>query len=719
MTAKILLDPEGNLPAPPGVQVVESEVDFLRLALSQSPLLIRGARLCAWAEAFYTLRGLPLQVIESPVSVLRRIFPVLSSEQAQQLAKKIGKEHLSAEEVSPTFVLNACFPDDYVLWQGTPSSQHAARWLLWLLENHPNETERVILGKFAEEMQCRATNTPFVELYCAQNDEQAQTLLFRWLGAEKEGRPDWGEFPVELPSSLLTHTKEVWMKRIIETNGTFFSEMFSFPLPLALRQELARLTAEYYHQNAYQLNRAVLQQLYRYLDQQSLSVLEKALPPSEPSPLPEDENAVLEWFENQYLPYRRWQAAFGDESARQTAIARAQYFARWLLERYPRWLLEGDNLAFQKSARLAADSNTLILCIILDGLPAWDAEWLVQELSARAPRLTLLQKTYCFTALPTITEFAKEALLKGVPPCYTSQTSAPDHILPDSRSPYKHLKEARAGQLWFWRVEQPDKAYHFEQEDRRDRQVHAELQSILEELRKAVETIPGNLNLHILLTSDHGRLMNPRTPRQWQPDPDMATHGRAAWGKIKHAFPENGFVIDETAGWVELFGERFGMEHDLCLAWNETTFSNISGTEAYPHGGLFPEEVIVPWFVFKRDAQSPQLEITVTGKGEAEMSGEAVIEIINNSPLKLKCQRVSFSHGAKLSDINWEIAPLNKFSRKITLVPWPNKSNAVNLIATFLFIQPNGAVFEQKVEAVLQVETLYERSDNLLKDLNL
>ncbi|MEZ0396305.1 MAG: hypothetical protein ABWK53_07770 [Anaerolineales bacterium] len=719
MTTKILLDPEGDLSAPTGVQVVENEVDFLRLALLQSPLLIRGTRLCAWAEAFYALRGLPVQVVESPVSVLRRVFPALSSEQAQQLARKIGKEHLSEEEMSPTFVLNACFSDDYALWQENPSPQQAARWLLWLLKNHPNEAEMVVLRKFAEEMQCRAANTPLVELYRAQNAEQAQILLFRWLGAEKKEQPAWGEFPLELPSSLLAQIKEAWMKRIIATKGNFFSEMLSFPLSLSLRQELAILTAEYYRQNAHKLSRAVLQQLYRYLDQQSLSALEEIIPPPEPSSLPEGEKAVLEWFEHQYLPYRRWQAAFGDDFARQTIITRAQDFARWLLAHYPRWLLSGDYLVFQKSARLET-SNALTLCILLDGLPAWDAEKMVREISAHIPRLTLLQKTYCFTALPTVTEFAKEALLKGVPPRYAPQAQMLGYILPDKCPPHKHLKEAQHGQVWFWRVEQPDKAYHFEQEDKCDRQVRAELQVIVDEIQKLVDTIPEIIHLNILLTSDHGRLMNPHTPRQSQPGPGMKTHGRAAWGKVERTFPENGFVINENAGWVELFGERFGVEHDLCLAWNEITFSNISGTDAYPHGGLFPEEVIVPWFIFERDAQLPKLEIKVTGKGEAEMSGEVAIEIINNSPLKLECQKVTFSHGAELPDVNWEIAPLNQFTTKATLTPWPNKSKASNLTVTFMFVQPNGAVFIQPLEAVLQVETLYERSDDdLLKDLNL
>jgi len=716
MTARILLDPEGDLPAPQGVQVVESEVDFLRHAVSGQPLLIRGTRLCQWAQDFYALRGVTTQIIESPRSVLRRAFS-LSAEQARELAEKIGRQHLASGELSTVSVLNACFPADYALWQGNPSPQHAARWLLWLLEHTPSEAEAVILKKFASEAEMQASESPIRELYRATDAEQAEKLLLRWLGAEKGAAHAWGEFPLELPGRWLNAVKEGWIKRLIATKGAFFAEMQSFPLSLALRQQLARQTAEYYCQNSHHLTRAALRQLQPYLDPSVLAALEEHLPPPIPAPLPQDETAVLEWFEREYLPYRRWQVQFGDITAHRTAIEHAQAFARWLLERYPRWLLDGEHLAFQKSARLT-DSNALTLCVILDGLPAWDAEWLAQELSARAPRLTLLQKTYCFAALPTVTEFAKEALIKGVPPFHAPQTAALGKILPDNLSPKNHLQQAVAGQVWFWRVEQPDKAYHFENEEKRERQIRAELQSILREIEELAQTIPANIPLNILVTSDHGRLLNPRAPRQLVVEAGMQAHGRAAWGSFQRPFPETGFDIDEKNDWVELYGERFGVAHNLRLAWGEASFSPVNGTEAYPHGGLFPEEVIVPWFVFQRDAQPASIEITLSGAGEAEMSGKVSVSILNQSPLALECREIRFSHGVALN-VNWHISPLSQCQFEQSLAPWPPKSAEGKVTASVLFVQPNGATFTRETNADLQIKVLYDRSDDLLKELGL
>lgn len=718
MTVNILLDYEGDLEAPQDVQVIENEVDFLRYATSGQRLLIRGAQLCAWAESFYALRGQAVQVVESPISALRRAFPELSTEQAREVAEKIGKEHLTIGEISPASLLKALFPHEYSLWQSNPSLENAAHWLLWLLQHNPTDTEAVILKKFTAEMQNRCREASLAELYRPQDKSQAQNLLWRWLGAEEGLLPGWGEFPLELPPQWLKTIQEEWMKRIIVTKGEFFDQMSSFPLPLALRRVLARQTAEYYRENAHQLTRTVIHQLQDYLDPSSLTELTQHLPPQIPSAPPEDEVDVINWFENEYLPYRCWQARFGDDTARRTAVEHAQTFARWLLERYPRWLLKGEYISFQKSARLT-DPTSLTLCIILDGLPAWDAEWFEQELSARAPRLTLLQKMYCFTALPTVTEFAKEALLRGVPPRHAPQTPALGKVLPDNLSPKKHVKEALPGQVWFWRIEQPDKAYHFEREDKRERQIRAELQSIMQEIEEVIKTIPANIPLKIFLTSDHGRLMNPRAPRQLPLEAGMQAHGRAAWGSFERHFPETGFEVDEQNGWVELYGERFGLAPNLRLAWDEASFAqNNSGIESYPHGGLFPEEIIVPWFVFQRDAQPAKPEIVISGAGEADMSGELQVSILNQSPLALDCRQIRFSHGITKS-VNWSVPPRSEGKFKDTLTPWPPKSLEGKVTAKFLFRQPNGATFTTEINANLQINVLYERSEDLLKDLDL
>jgi hypothetical protein len=715
MNIEILLDREGDLPAPTGVQVIESEVDFLRFVFKPQTLLIRGLKLCEWAESFYNLRGYPMRIVVSPSAALRQVFPELTTEQARELAEKIGKEILSTEELSTFLVLNACYPNDYQLWQGRPSREHAARWLLWLIENTPTEAEAVVLRKFTAQLEADDISNSI--LYRASTSSQAEKILMGWLGADKNGFSELGEFPLELPPKLLNQTKNEWMKRIIATKGAFFGDMIRFPLSLSLRQELARLTAEFFLEHTDLLARSDLHILDPYLDSHLLAELEQHLPPPEPSSLPEEETAVLDWFESEYLPYRRWQAQFGDATAKQKAVRHAQTFAGWLLEQYPRWLISGENLIYQKSARLPEISpDYLILCVVFDGLPAWDAETFVKVLSARTPRLVLIEERYCFTTIPTITEFAKEALLKGVPPRLAAESPTIGQILPDNRSPVNELKNARPGQIVFWRVEQPDKAYHFEQGDKRDRKVRAELDTILQAIVEVVENLPNEIPLQILIISDHGRLMNPQVPRQLPVPVGFEAHGRAAWGNNEQVFPECGYVIDEDKAWVELYGERFGLTQNLRIAWDEKSFNINGGNEPFPHGGLFPEEVLVPWFVLLRDAKPPELEIKITGEGEADMSGELVVSILNHSPLALECREVAVSHGFRQS-VNWDIAPLSQSDFTITLTPWPPKSAEGKLTATLVFSQPNGVKFTCRVSAQLTINALYETPD-IFKDLD-
>lgn len=718
MNAEVLFDCEGDLLATAGYQVIESEVDFLRHALVDTPLLIRGGHLCAWAESFYALRGRPFRYQESPYAALRRVFPELTQEQASGLVRKMGLTAVSLDQISSRFVLERCYPNDSVIWQSGPSHEHAARWLLWLYARRPDQAESIILRHFAQLQKQRAGDQPEEQIYQAVNDQQARTLLDSWLGLGEIALVGLGEFPVGLSTELLNETKSRWMKRLIETNGAYFERMLSVPLPLALRQELAQLSVQFYEQHPQRLTNDVIRRLQPYLTTQRLAALEERVPPPEPTPLPDEEQAVLDWFQVEYLPYRRWQAQHGDEQARTIACRHGRAFAHWYLKRYPQWLLDPRWLSFQQASRLCEIAHdVLVFCVVLDGLPAWDAEDFARTSSAQIERLQLQQRSYCFAPLPTVTEFAKDALLKGVPPHLAPEYPPLGTILPDNASPMRELVCGQPGGLVFWRVEQPDKAYHFEADAKRERRVRAELEAILQAVQEVVETLPPNVSLQIVVTTDHGRLLNPESPCRLPVPGGMQAHGRVAWGKSDQQFDESGFSIDDDAGWIAVHGERFAMLHDMLIAVGEGSFQNAkSGSEPYPHGGLFPEEAIVPWFVFERDARQPDVSITVLGKGEAESTGTVTIQMINLGRVSLECLAVTLSHGAQAKG-TWSVPPLQKTEFTFSLHPWPVKADLPTLKSTLLFRQPSGRPFIIEVVPSFEVQTLYERDDSIFKDL--
>lgn len=719
---EVVLDRQGDLPAPSGFLIVASEVEFLRHATDSTSLLIRGERLCAWAEAFYRLRGRPFGYQESLSAALQRIFPALTQDQAEKLTQRVGQSTVSPEQVSAEFVLRRCYPSEVALWHHTPSSEHAARWLVWLNMHEPDAGESVVLQAFSDLLAREAGQSPESAAYRARNREQAKPLLHSWLGLGNRDSPFApGEFPLELSNTLLNEIKDEWMKRLIASEGHYFEEMLSFPLPIDLRRDLAECAVQFYIHNSGHLTHTALWDLQPYLSSESLTALTNVLPPPEPSPLPLSEPNVLAWFISEYLPYRRWQANNGDERDTKLVHGLSHAFARWYLEHYPLWLLEPGWISFQHSARLLqAAKDSITLCVILDGLPAWDAEDFAGEVSAKVKRLSLEQQSYCFAPVPTVTEFAKEALLKGVPPRLTAESTPLGTILPDAGSPLKGLANAQPGDLLFWRIEQPDKAYHFAGEAKRERQVRAELESILLALKEVVEKLPANLNLHIIVTSDHGRLYNPKSPRLLSVPGGMQAHGRVAWGPLHRSFDESGFWVDEATRQIAIHGQRFGMTEDMLIAFGEESFPNDrSGYEPFPHGGLFPEEAIVPWFVYQRDAQRPSLAIVVKGSGEAEVTGTLTITITNPSQMAMECIAVSLPHHPEAkARCQWAIPPVDKREFEMHLAPWPTKVD-LPLKATLLLRQANGATFSTEAEANLKVTSLYERDDSLLKDLGL
>ncbi len=724
MNGMMMLDYKGDLPAPHDVQIVESEVDFLRLATSGQPLLIRGERLCTWAHEFCTLRDIPTRYVESSSSILKRIFPVLSNEQLKELSEKIGGEMLALEDCSPAFILSKCFPEEDDLWHGKPSLQHAARWLLWLMDHSPSESENIVLCEFAKSFSSQCFKEEVGSIYQAVSREQAKSQLWHWLGLENDYSAELGEFPVDLTSQVLNQVKQEWQKRIINNfkNGrNFFVDMLSFPLPLSLRQELALQTAEFfYHQPKY-LTRDALRYLRPYLNNHQVGKLEESLPPPEPSPMPDDESEVISWIKNEYFPYRRWQVLYGDETSDRTAVKCAQNFAHWFLEHYPIWLIEGQRLSFQKAAHLPDNSlDKITLCLIFDGLPIWDAEDLVQSVSRNVPRLTLLDQDYSFASIPTITEFAKDSLIKGLPPVLSFQSkNYLGIVIPENSSPLRIIHEAQMGDVIFWRLEQPDKAYHFENKDKRDRKVRAEIETVIKSIEEIVQSVPDYVSFQIIITTDHGRLYKPQATRCLESPPGAKVHGRVAWGKFERSFPECGYEINVHEKWVDLFGERFGVSENLRIAWDEHSFKNVKGgREAYPHGGLFPEEVLIPWFVFARDAKPVLPEVTVIGKGEAEASGELEISVINCSKLELECLQIELSNGAR-KNVNWIIGKLDSGDFKTDISPWPKKSDLDKIQLTLKFRQPNGLLFSCETKANLEVQTLYDRDDTILKELDL
>ena len=719
----VWLDRMGDADTPEGAAVVESEAGFLRCALEEPRLLVRGEWLCEWAGAFYRGRGLSLIETHSPIRALQRVIPGLTTEYARELLDYLGGERQITQEpgLTPRRVLETLYPEGR--WSETPTRNHAAAWLRWLYLEQPTPAMQVTFAPLCEAWR-NASIEPEHRLYEAIDHDAARALLGDWLGINPQPRVnDLGEFPEEIPTGLVHDARQAWRTHIIETEGAFFDDLARRLVPRRLLRVAAEETAEYLLQHREHLTQARFKLLAPLLDPARARELARYAPPPRPSWPPEATPELLHWFEAAYLPYRRWQTDYGQEDDAALATAIIRRFADWYLTHYPQALSGGplrEHLSFRQPLPHQPDGQASTLVVILDGLHAEDALHLRQKLEDRAPRLQLVETRWVFSTLPTVTEFAKPPVLTGLAPTAAVHHSTRAEVLPEREDPLKHLAP---GKILFWRVMDPDRTYHGHNADASLLiAVEATLHRIATEIARIVRDVPADLPLRVVLTTDHGRLFD-RVPRTIPIPPGMTAHGRAAWGARQHTFDASGLLVEGDVAF--LHGERFGLPEEvgevavILGAHMFKTNDNKSGGEAYPHGGISPEEIIVPWWVLERDWKIPKIAVTIRGRSVAGRPGEANVKVINTGDVSMKLAWVELRRpkgAAQLIEVNLVIAPRSSAQLTIGIDPWPTPAEVGDLTAEAVFHLTSGKRFDVSVSLELDSEEMYSR-DNILEDL--
>ncbi len=725
------LDPTSSMCADDSHILVDSETEFLRQATGSAPLLICGALLCEWAERFFVSRNLPFRTLKAPAVELKEAFPDWSDQQASALAARLGKTlGQVGRPLHAAALLQLLYP--MRLWQEPPSVQHAAGWLLWLLNSGEETSLQPLLALLAAHWQAEADSTALQLLYSAVDAESAGQRLEQWLGVRAAASPaDFltvlGPFPETAPPQLFTKVKTRWTQELVATRGNAILDLVSLSVPDAFQRMLGALATDYFERHPQDLGRDAYAVLAPSLLPKQQQRLQRYVPPPEPRPLPTAPKEVLTWCARDYLPYRTWQHLYGDETAAQSARAAAEQFILWYLDQYPKGLLSGElypHLSFKRSRDLAekhADCVTLL--VVLDGLLWGDAQLVTQHLQDATPRLSLLENALAFAPLPTVTQFCKDALFKGLKPAAALDQPPLGKIVPEAQSPLAILQHAQPGEVYLWRVSEPDSTYHKRNSYASlKNDIEARLQAIAKNIVALVNEVDASLSFRIVITSDHGRLLG-KTVRTRTVPAAMQTHGRAAWGSAKRQFPAAGYLIED--GIVYLHHGRYGLIEDAAVLFTEEAFETSDGrggSERYPHGGLYPEEVVVPWLVFARDYAAPSVVVRCMGKAVAQTAAPLTIWVENAGEIVLTATRLLLTAVAGVVadlPLQVECSALFQSSFEISLPRWPTPQEAEHMSARITLQTPDRRSYDIEAQVEIGSEEMYSSSsNNILGDLD-
>lgn len=714
---RLLLDEHGDSPVPSGYTLVDDEATFLRIMLEAERLQVRGARLCEWAAAVAQARGWTATRVTSPLRELQESCPELEEAHARDLIAALGVQLAHIERPLTAFSVARRLWSEAPIW-GSPSAQHAFHWLEWLIHSSFTSAEAVLLRALATRWMTTAPE--LTHIYQASSAEAAWEQMQGWLGGVSTA-VSWPAFPEPaVPGWVLARLKQQWRLPSATDPDGFFDGLTRNNAHRDLLHLAARLVASSYLQHSSRLTPRRLEELESYLDYNTLLQLRGAMLVEDPGAVPESLSDAMTWFVKRYLPYREQESRRGDAVQRQRVAEIARDFGAWYLSLYAQACVGGmgaQQLSWRRVAQMVEDQDGMKLLVVLDGMGYRDAQQLVGFIQEQSSRLTLDSLDIALAPLPTVTSFAKPSLMRGLPPQLAQDAQAPGATERKDEAVIEALKADPPARLVIWTLVEPDKTYHqYQTPETAQIQVRGQLHSIAERITRIAHHVPEERRLRIIITTDHGRLLNAAERRVAVPA-GMEAHGRAAWGTVNKVFDERGVIIEGDLAYLDPY--RFSLPSTVAIVLSGDAFvtaSGATGSEPFPHGGVYPEEVFIPWLIVSRDRQPVVLHGTVSGTGIAGTPGVLKLQIVNPSDVAVQLKTLELADLASFDLEHQPIAPRTSVERTLTLMEWPSQRVAALLRCNLRYRLPAGDLRMIELPVQLESEELYSQ-DDILSDL--
>lgn len=463
------------------------------------------------------------------------------------------------------------------------------------------------------------TNAVF--LACWQNlSDKYPELLKEWLSQEYLYCPqlEWVAeklAPVELKEDSITgfskkieiywngklHRDATWEEALPAMSGKLMGEFRA--LKRCLEKNLSactRLTLEKLRITFKDLEEA----------QKELDGLEQKLPPPQPT-LPDETWEKEEWIRwgvEQYMPFKKWLIDHNQYS--DIAEKASRLYENWLYSNYPSFIHHPECLvygAFKQVDKLLSEGKRVVW-LFVDNLPAC---WLPSVLKAFTNHGMVLAREpqYTLAMLPSATSISRKAALAG-------QLPSQIDISNDDRIPFMESWRKRGYEVKI--VEQVDKlpdAVHSPaqiylliynrldeiahtpeyQLTNRQSEIEFQLNYLAGKIYEAMEVLGQLGDACVFISTDHGSTALSENAVKLDVPPSAF---------LDENFEQHRWFIriaDASAlnqsDWFVLTADLFGLPETYAVVKGERFIERKPG--GYTHGGLTPEETIVPVIVFQ------------------------------------------------------------------------------------------------------------------------
>ncbi len=326
---------------------------------------------------------------------------------------------------------------------------------------------------------------------------------------------------------------------------------------------------------------------------------------------------MLEWATGSYLPYQAWCSA--REQFDKDLYNQGDRFSEWLLSHWHDIHANSERMVFNILPQIAAglnDQGRIHLVLVVDNL-GWSFAEMLRELFQEKD-LYLLEAEPYLAMLPTETETSKKCLLSGAVGYTAIDNNTYKGILETGWLPYAQsnsfryisdigkLKQvnsldARAYVVNYLAV---DKALHKSKDEigmSHRKHVHYLLRELVENVSAFIDKHALGDRIRIHVVSDHG---STQIPAELQNDLNVEFFKQAGFTIRSHRYLEvsnerfNGLADNLKLDCFFLPANDFYLPTNMLCARRANRFLPTSN-DVFVHGGVLPEEVIVPYMTFE------------------------------------------------------------------------------------------------------------------------